>query len=94
MPYHAYSIYWSALLRKKRVHIFILSQHPPQFLDREKGDKSNKHDHNIGDKFMGALPQERNGVCRETSPLPKAFDPILKNGKDPEKESEDGGLVL
>jgi len=41
----------------------------------------------------GGFLKNRPGRLDETGPLPKAFDHILKDGKDPEKESEDGGLV-
>ncbi len=78
---------------EKKSSYFFLSQHPPQLLDTEEGDKSHENDQSIGEKFIVPFPQKIGNVPREPRPLPKDLDHILEHGKDTEKKSEDGGLV-
>ena len=67
---------------KKESRYFVLSQHPPQLLEAEEGDKSHKNDQTPGEKFMGPFPKEINETSREPFPLPKALDYMLDEGKD------------
>ena len=78
---------------EKESSYLVLSQHPPQLLDAEEGDKSNENDQGIGEDFIGSFPEEVNDATREPLPLPKALDPMLDQGKDGNKESEDDRLV-